>query len=317
MGSPIDFLIGAAAPSDYRRRHPWDGTPSFRLAGIKSVSINELTRRDALLAGLLAAMSASGGRAQAQSDVPTEKAHSHRMPTSWQRSDKVAMLCYPGMTILDLIGPQYMFASLLGATVQLVGKTRDPTTSDTGVTIIPDATFADVPRDLTVLFVPGGTTGTLAAIKDDETRNFVADRGSRSRYVTSVCTGALVLGAAGLLRGYRATTHWSVLPTLADVGATPVSERVVQDRNRVTGAGVTAGLDFGLAMVAELRDPVYAQAVQLGCEYDPAPPFASGSLRTAPAEVRGIMESIYASFPGRVRETLQSIGGSSSHAKAP
>ncbi|HTU09748.1 MAG TPA: DJ-1/PfpI family protein [Allosphingosinicella sp.] len=268
-----------------------------------------LDRRAALLGGLATVLAASrAGAVQTQPAAATPELDALGMPVSWTRPDKIAMLAYPGMTVLDLIGPQYMFAALMGATVQLVGKTRAPITSDTNVTITPDATFADVPRDLTVLFVPGGTTGTLAAMRDDETRNFVADRGARARYVTSVCTGALVLGAAGLLRGHRATTHWAALETLADMGATPVSERVVRDRNRVTGAGVTAGLDFGLTMVAELRDPLYAQGVQLGCEYDPAPPFNAGSTRTAPAEVQAIMQSMYASFPGRVRETLRAIG---------
>lgn len=263
-----------------------------------------LDRRAALIGGLLTAFAASPAGA-AQGPAPALDARG--LPVAWTRPDRIAMLCYPGMTILDLIGPQYMFARLLGASVQLVGKTLAPITSDTNVTIVPDATFADVPRDLTILFVPGGTLGTLAAMRDDETRNFVADRGGRARYVTSVCTGSVLLGAAGLLRGYRATSHWGALETLPDVGAIPVAERVVRDRNRVTGAGVTAGLDFGLAMVAELRDPVYAQGVQLGCEYDPAPPFNAGSLRTAPPEVRANMERVFAPFPGRVRETLHAI----------
>jgi cyclohexyl-isocyanide hydratase len=232
----------------------------------------------------------------------------HTMPPGWVKPDQIAMLCYEGMTILDLIGPQYMFAALMGASVHLVAKTRDPITSDTGVTMIPTATFDECPADLTVLFAPGGTTGTLAAMRDDATRAFMADRGARAQYVTSVCTGALVLGAAGLLDGYRATTHWAALETLADVGATPVAERVVRDRNRITGAGVTAGLDFGLTMVSELRDPVYAQGVQLGCEYDPHPPFNAGSTRTASDEVKAIMQMMYANFPGQVRETLGAIG---------
>lgn len=268
-------------------------------------------RRSALLMGLFGALAASRAAAQ---DAPAAKPQAHdmgAMPPGWIKADNIAMLCYPGMTILDLIGPQYMFASLMGASVQLVGKTRDPMTSDTGVTMVPTATFADVPRDLTVLFVPGGTTGTLAAMRDDETRNFVADRGARAQYVTSVCTGALVLGAAGLLNGYRATTHWAALDTLSDCGATPVSERVVRDRNRITGAGVTAGLDFGLTMVAELRDPVYAQGVQLGCEYDPQPPFNAGSTRTASPEVKAIMESMYTAFPGQVRAALKSVSSRS------
>jgi cyclohexyl-isocyanide hydratase len=268
-----------------------------------------IDRRAALMAALFGALAAGTASAQDKPAADAQAGHDMGgMPPGWIKADQIAMLCYPGMTILDLIGPQYMFAALMGATVHLVGKTRDPMTSDTGVTIVPTATFDQCPRDLTVLFVPGGTTGTLAAIGDEETRNFIADRGARAQYVTSVCTGALVLGAAGLLKGYRATTHWAALETLADCGATPVAERVVRDRNRITGAGVTAGLDFGLSMVAELRDATYAQGVQLGCEYDPQPPFNAGSTRTAPADVRAIMASMYASFPGRVREAFKAAG---------
>ncbi|OJY62772.1 DJ-1/PfpI family protein [Rhizobium sp. 60-20] len=264
-----------------------------------------LDRRTALLMGLFGALAS---RAGAQPAADSHASHDMgSMPPGWVKPDQIAMLCYPGMTVLDLIGPQYMFAALMGATVHLVGKTRDPMTSDTGVTVIPTTTFDDCPRQLTVLFAPGGTNGTLAAMRDEATRNFLADRGARAQYVTSVCTGALILGAAGLLKGYRATTHWAALKTLADCGATPVSERVVRDRNRITGAGVTAGLDFGLAMVAELRDPVYAQAVQLGCEYDPHPPFNAGSARTAPTEVKAIMEKMYATFPSQVRAAFAAI----------
>jgi putative intracellular protease/amidase len=132
-----------------------------------------------------------------------------------------------------------MFASLLGAKVHLVGKSMAPVTSDTGVTITPTTSFADCPRDLTVLFAPGGTEGTLAAMQDEEIRLFMADRGSRANYVTSVCTGSLILGAAGLLKGYRATSHWAAREALAELGAIPADERVVRDRNRITGAGVT------------------------------------------------------------------------------
>ena len=269
------------------------------------------TTRRAVIGGLaLAASTSLIARSRAADPTPTPDAGHDMttMPASWMKPDVIAMLCYPGMTILDLIGPQYMFASLMGATVHLVAKTRDPITSDTGVTMVPTATLDECPADLTVLFVPGGTAGTLDALRDDAIRNFVADRGARATFVTSVCTGALVLGAAGLLKGYRATTHWGALETLADCGATPVAERVVRDRNRITGAGVTAGLDFGLTMVAELRDPLYAQGVQLGCEYDPAPPFNSGSLRTAPDDVKAIMTSMYAGFPARVRTAFAEVG---------
>ncbi|MEN3952384.1 DJ-1/PfpI family protein [Iodidimonas sp. SYSU 1G8] len=268
-----------------------------------------IDRRTALLMAVLAPLAASRGLRAEPSATVTPGHDMSGMPASWTRADSIAMLCYPRMTILDLIGPQYMFASLMGASVHLVAKSRDPITSDTGVTIVPSATFDECPRDLTVLFVPGGTDGTLAAMRDDATREFVADRGSRARYVTSVCTGALVLGAAGLLKGHRATTHWAALETLPDFGATPIAERVVRDRNRITGAGVTAGLDFGLTMVSELRDETYAQGVQLICEYDPAPPFNAGSTRTAPPEVKTMMEQMFVSFPSQVRDTLRQISG--------
>jgi transcriptional regulator GlxA family with amidase domain len=232
------------------------------------------------------------------------------MPASWTQPNQIAMLCYPKMTILDLIGPQYMFASLLGATVHLVAKSRDPITSDTGVTIVPTATFDEVPRDLSVLFAPGGTDGTLAAMRDDETRGFLADRGSRATYVTSVCTGSLILGAAGLLQGYRATSHWAARDSLADFGAVPVDARIVRDRNRITGAGVTAGLDLGLQMLAEMRDRTYAEGVQLLCEYDPQPPFTAGSIHTAPLHVKEMMSAMFAQFPGQVREVARAIARS-------
>jgi putative intracellular protease/amidase len=258
--------------------------------------MTDIDRRTAALLALLApAVAASRARA---ADAP---GHDMSMaPAGWTRADQIAMLVYPKMTALDLIGPQYMFASLMGAKVHLVGKTRDPVTSDTGVTIVPTADFASCPGELTVLFAPGGTLGTLAAMEDADTRAFIADRGARAKYVTSVCTGSLILAAAGLLEGYRATSHWAARDRLADFGAVPVDQRVVRDRNRITGAGVTAGLDFGLTMLAELRDATYAQSVQLLCEYDPHPPFDAGSVRTAPAAVTGMMQQMLDPFGARV-----------------
>lgn len=229
------------------------------------------------------------------------------MPASWSRHDQIAMLVYPQMTALDLIAPQHMFASLMGAKVHLVAKSRAPVVSDTGVTITPTASFDECPADLTVLFAPGGTTGTLAAMADAETRAFMADRGARATYVTSVCTGALILGAAGLLEGYRATTHWAARDVLADFGALPAEGRVVRDRNRITGGGVTAGLDFGLAMIAELRDATYAQGVQLQAEYDPHPPFQAGSPATAPAEVLAMIRPMSAGFVSRAHALARKL----------
>jgi cyclohexyl-isocyanide hydratase len=261
------------------------------------------------LIGPLAAAAAAAAKDAASSPTPPSPGHDMSMaPASWMGHDEVAMLVYPKMTALDLIGPQYMFASLMGAKVHLVAKTREPVVSDTGVTITPTTTFAETPRDLTVLFAPGGTQGTLDALQDAETRAFMADRGSRAKFVTSVCTGSLILGAAGLLKGYKATSHWAARDALTDFGAIPTDERVVIDRNRITGAGVTAGLDFGLTMAAQLRDAEYAQGLQLLCEYDPHPPYNSGSIHTAPPQVRAMMEGMLSPFRDQVHAAAKSIG---------
>lgn len=214
----------------------------------------------------------------------------------WMGNEQIAMLVYPGMTVMDLIGPHCMFGSLMGAKIHIVSKTLDPVTSDAGLTVLPDSTFDSCPSDLTVLFTPGGTDGTLAAASDAETLRFMADRGARAKYVTSVCSGSLILGAAGLLKGYKATSHWSCRDALAGFGAIPTEARVVRDRNRITGAGVTAGLDFGLAMVAEMRDQTYAECTQLMSEYDPDPPFDAGSMQTAPPKVKEAMIELVSDF---------------------
>ncbi len=255
--------------------------------------MNQIDRRSALLLALLGAVPAGAGPAgaggaQAQGSTPTstsKPAMDHDMsmvPASPSGTQHIAMLVYPRMTALDLIGPQYMFSVMMGTRVHLVGKTLAPVTSDTGVTITPTATFETCPKDVTVLFTPGGTEGTFAAMEDAATRAFMADRGERAKYVTSVCTGSLILAASGLLTGYKATSHWAARDSLAEFGAIPTDARVVRDRNRITGAGVTAGLDFGLTMIAEMRGDTYAQMAQLLCEYDPHPPFNAGSAHTAP-----------------------------------
>lgn len=265
--------------------------------------MTDIDRRTAALLALLTPFAAGAARAQTSPPPPEPSDMGHDMDMTgydskvhWMGDEQIAMLMYPGMTVMDLIGPQSMFGALMGAKIHLVAKSLDPVTSDAGVTIIPNATFDTCPRDLTVLFAPGGTDGTLAAAKDPVTRDFIADRGARAKYVTSVCSGSLILGAAGLLKGYKATSHWSVRDVLAGFGAIPTNARVVRDRNRVTGAGVTAGLDFGLTMVAELRDRTYAECCQLMSEYDPHPPFNAGSMKTAPAAVKTPMVKMLAEF---------------------
>ncbi len=189
---------------------------------------------------------------------------------------RIAMLVHPDMILLDLVGPQTILSILRGE-IHLVWKDRVPVRTDVGITVQPATTFADCPSDLDVLFVPGGLKGSVALMNDGDVLGFLADRGARARYVTSVCTGSLVIAAAGLLRGYRATSHWYVRDLLPRMGAIVAEDRVVIDRNRVTGGGVTAGLDFGLTLAALLRTEEDARRIQLLLEYDPHPPFAAGS----------------------------------------
>jgi cyclohexyl-isocyanide hydratase len=190
------------------------------------------------------------------------------------------MLVHPDMILLDLVGPQTVF-SIAMADIHLVWKNLDPVATDVGLPVTPNTTFATCPTDLDVLFVPGGLKGSVALMQDAEVLGFLADRGALARYVTSVCTGSLVLGAAGLLNGYRATSHWYVRDILPVMGALADPNRVVVDRNRITGGGVTAGLDFGLTLAAALRGGDYARRIQLLLEYAPRPPFDAGEPESA------------------------------------
>jgi cyclohexyl-isocyanide hydratase len=202
-----------------------------------------------------------------------------------------------------MIGPHYMLSALMGATTHVVARTSQPVVSDAGLIITPTKTFAELDVDLDILCVPGGSNGTLAAMRDDATLAFVKAKGARARYVTSVCTGSMILGAAGLLNGYRATSHWLAKPLLPVFGATPAPGRVVCDRNRITAEGVTAGIDFGLSLVARLRDRQYAEGLQLIAQYAPQPPFSAGEPEVAPAEVRSMVQSMFQGFSEELRET--------------
>ena len=218
------------------------------------------------------------------------------MPALWTGNEKIGFLIYPQFTALDMIGPHFMLTGLMGATTFVIAKSKAPVLSDTGLSITPDTSFDDAPLDLDILCVPGGASGTLAAMQDEATLRFIKSRGARAKYVTSVCTGSLLLGAAGLLDGSRATSHWSTTSLLPIFGATPAPGRFVRDRNRITAAGVTAGLDFGLALVGELRDRTYAECVQLIAQYAPEPPFDSGEPERASVEVRTMMDEMFAGF---------------------
>jgi len=194
---------------------------------------------------------------------------------------QIGLLLFPDVTQLDLTGPWEVFARTPQFVCHLVWKDLQPVRSDRGLSILPGMTFDACPQ-LDVIFVPGGP-GQIALMSDRETLDFLRQQARQAQRVTSVCTGSLVLGAAGLLQGYRATSHWGSIDQLALLGAEPVSQRVVRDRNRITGAGVTSGIDFALTLVAELCGDAVARAIQLQMEYDPEPPFNSGSPRTAPA----------------------------------
>ncbi len=196
---------------------------------------------------------------------------------------RVAMLAFPKLTQLDLTGPHEVLARLPGATTLVVGKSLAPIVSETGLALVPNATFADVPA-ADIVFVPGGF-GQIAATDDATTLGWLRKVGSEAAWVTSACTGALLLGAAGLLTGYRATTHWAFHDLLPLVGAIPDPARVVIDRNRITGGGITAGIDAALTIAEALAGRDAAEAIQLELEYNPAPPFAAGHPSVARPEL--------------------------------
>ncbi|AKA23526.1 isonitrile hydratase [Pseudomonas chlororaphis] len=196
---------------------------------------------------------------------------------------QIGFLLFPNVQQLDLTGPYDVLASLPDVQVHLVWKERGPIVASTGLVLQATTRFADCPA-LDVICVPGGA-GVGALMEDRQTLDFIRHQAAQARYVTSVCTGSLVLGAAGLLRGKRATTHWAYHHLLEPLGAIAVQERVVRDGNLLSGGGITAGIDFALALAAELFDEATAQRVQLQLEYAPAPPFAAGSPQTAPASV--------------------------------
>lgn len=192
----------------------------------------------------------------------------------------IGMIVYSDMVMLDLIGPQTVF-SMMEANVHLIGKSRAAVSTELGIQISPTATYETAPPYLDVLFIPGGLKGTIAMLQDDVALGYLAEAGAHARIVASDCTGSLILAAAGLLKGYRATSHWYVRDLLPLMGAKLDPTRVVADRNRFTGGGVTAGIDLGLTIAAHLRGEEAARRIQLTLEYDPQPPFDSGSPQAA------------------------------------
>jgi cyclohexyl-isocyanide hydratase len=201
---------------------------------------------------------------------------------------QIGLVIFPRVTQLDLTGPLQVFSSVPGAKVHLIWKRIEPVASDSALVLTPTISFADCPQ-LDVICVPGGA-GTDDMINDEEMLDFLRRQAIAAKYITSVCTGSLVLGAAGLLRGYRAATHWTAMEFLGAFGATPAKTRVCVDRNRITGGGVTAGIDFALTLVSIMIDRQTAEMIQLRLEYNPAPPFNSGSPDTAPPEILALMK---------------------------
>ena len=204
----------------------------------------------------------------------------------------IGFVIFPQLTQLDFTGPLQVLARLPESATHIVAKSSDPVPSDCGLNLLPTCAFASCPS-LDLICVPGGSVGVADVLSDRETIEFVRRQAEGAKYVTSVCTGAFVLGAAGLLRGRQATTHWAFTDLLPLVGATHVKSRVVKDGNLITAGGVTSGIDFGLSVVAELAGELVAQSIQLGIEYDPAPPFDAGHPDRAPQAAKDRVSSRY------------------------
>lgn len=279
-----------------------------------------LSRREMLRVLTLASMSganapqilaAAEASATSNSNTPL---HIHAQPQLQMGSEQIAILVYPEFTALDALGPHYFLAGMMGATVRFVAKTLDPVpcegASKGGFCVKPQLTFADCPDELDLLLVPGGLTGTFAAIEDKATIKFLRSRAAKTKLVGSVCTGSLVLGAAGLLKGRKATSHWQMLEVLKDVGATPVAERIVFDgTDRVTAAGVSAGLDLGLELVRRYRGDFYAKGMQLLGEYDPHPAFpGGGNPQTADPTAVNMLNMMHAPLVEKFKATIVIAG---------
>jgi cyclohexyl-isocyanide hydratase len=218
----------------------------------------------------------------------------------------IGMLIFPRLTQLDMTGPYEVLARLPNTRVHLVAHTMAPVTTDRGMQIVPTITFADCPQ-LDLVMVPGGP-GQQDLMEDETVLAFLRKQAAGAKYVTSVCTGSLVLGAAGLLKGKRATSHWAAIGHLKPLGAIPVSEKVVIDGNIITGAGVTSGIDFALSVAARLDGEDVARQIQLQIEYDPAPPFDAGSPAKAPAATLALVKSRLAKLNEERRTVAERVG---------
>ena len=214
----------------------------------------------------------------------------------------IGFVIFPQLTQLDFTGPLQVLSRLPQSKTHIIAKSEAPVPSDCGLSLVPTCTFATSPA-LDLICIPGGF-GVTEAIDDRDTVEFVRRQGRGAKYVTSVCTGAFVLGAAGLLKGRRATTHWAYTDLLPLVGATHEKARVVRDGSVVTAGGVTSGIDFGLTIAAELAGEEVAQRIQLGIEYDPAPPFDAGHPDRAPQAVKSGLADRYEKSRAAYRGSL-------------
>lgn len=203
---------------------------------------------------------------------------------------KIGFLVYPDVTPLDFVGPCQVLSQIPGAKIFVFWKVLEPIKTDAGFTLNPTHVLENAPQ-MDVICIPGGP-GQKRIMADDEILDFTRTQGAGAKYVTSVCTGSLLLAKAGLLDGYKAGCHWVWRDQLQQFGAIPVNQRVVEDRNRLTGGGVTAGIDFGLALAAKLASPSVAKMIQLGLEYDPSPPFDVGSPEKAGLVRRQLVKQV-------------------------
>jgi cyclohexyl-isocyanide hydratase len=218
----------------------------------------------------------------------------------------VGFVIFPNLTQLDFTGPLQVLSRLPNAAVHIASKSAAPVPSDCGLGLVPTHTFADCPQ-FDLICVPGGAQGVVDAMGDRQTVDFVRQQANGATYVTSVCTGAFILGAAGLLKGRRATTHWAFTDLLPMVGATHEKARVVKDGNVITAGGVTSGIDFALRIVADIAGEATAHAIQLGIEYDPAPPFSAGHPDQAPGSVTAAVSGRYSPMHSAYRSSLEKM----------
>src|SRR6185437_10365002 len=217
----------------------------------------------------------------------------------------VGFVIFPNLTQLDFTGPLQVLARLPQSATHIIAKSDTPVPSDGGLSLVPTCTFANCPP-LDLICIPGGVSGVIGAISDRETIECVREQAHGAKYVTSVCTGAFVLGVAGLLKGRRVTTHWAYTDLLPLVGATHEKARVVKDGNLITAGGVTSGIDFGLSVVAEIAGEMTARTIQLGIEYDPQPPFDSGHPDRASDLVKAAVFPRYENARSAFRDRIAS-----------